>query len=60
MSKLPNPGTINRRLKRHQQVVHVLVKHGFGQLVDRSAAKPPILAPSSWKSGRQEDSPLTR
>jgi ubiquinone biosynthesis protein len=35
MSLLTRPVDINHHLKRHRQVVQVLLKHGFGQLVDQ-------------------------
>jgi ubiquinone biosynthesis protein len=35
MPRLIRPDTISRHLKRYRQVVQVLVKHGFGQVIDQ-------------------------
>ena len=50
MVRFATPETVTRHLKRQRQVVHVLVKHGFGQLVDRIPRK----------QAREEPSRLTR
>ncbi|HVP57706.1 MAG TPA: AarF/ABC1/UbiB kinase family protein [bacterium] len=49
MVTFATPETVTRHVKRHRQVVHVLVRHGFGQLVDRAR-----------KRAREEPSRLTR
>jgi ubiquinone biosynthesis protein len=62
MVGVAGPERVTRHLKRHQQVAHVLAKHGFGQLVDqlrlRGATDLRRYAPK-WRR-REGTAPLTR
>ncbi len=59
MVRFATPHTVSRHLKRHRQVVHILVKHGFGQLVDQSRLRGGISRYFPKRQGH-EVAPLTR